>query len=78
MAPLHKLMEKHLKWVWSAECHNAFLKCKELLTCEEVQAHYDSAKPIKLACDASAYGLGQCSYIPWMMVKTLWHLLHAD
>ena len=58
MAPLYKLMEKDHKWVWSAECHNAFLKCKELLTCEAVLAHYDSAKPIKLACDASAYGLG--------------------
>ena len=51
-------MEKDHKWLWSAECQDAFLKCKELLTCEAVLAHYDSAKPIKLACDASAYGLG--------------------
>ena len=42
------------------ECRvpGCLLKCKELLTCEAVLAHYDSAKPIKLACDASAYGLG--------------------
>ena len=58
MTPLYKLMEKDHKWLWSAECQDAFLKCKELLTCEAVLAHYDSAKPIKLACDASAYGLG--------------------
>ena len=58
MAPLYKLMEKDHKWLWSAECHNTFMKCKELLTCKAVLAHYDSAKPIELACGASGYGLG--------------------
>ena len=56
MTPLYKLMEKDHKWLWSAECQDAFLKCKELLTCEAVLTHYDSAKHIKLACDDSAYG----------------------
>ena len=28
------------------------------MTCDAVLAHYDSTKPIKLACHASAYGLG--------------------
>ena len=58
MAPLYKLMEKNHKWSWTEECHNAYLKCKEMLTCDAVLAYYDSTKPIKLACDASAYGLG--------------------
>ena len=58
MAPLYKLMEKNHKWSWTEECHNAYLKWKEMLTCDAVLAHYDSTKPIKLACDASAYGLG--------------------
>ena len=58
MAPLYKLMEKDHKWLWSAEYHNTFMKCKELFTCKAVLAHYDSAKPIKLACGASGYGLG--------------------
>ena len=59
MAPLYKLMEKNHKWSWTdhEECHNAYLKCKEMLTCDAVLACYDSTKPIKLACDASAYGL---------------------
>ena len=57
MTPLYKLMEKDHKWLWSAECQDAFFKYKELLTCEAVLAHYDSVKPIKLACDASTYGL---------------------
>ena len=62
MAPLYKLMEKNHKWAWTEECHNAYLKCKEMLTCEAALAHYDSTKPMKLACDASAYGLGAGSF----------------
>jgi len=57
MAPLYKLMEKDHKWKWTDECNHAFLKCKDVLTCDAVLIHYDSTKPIKLACDAS-YGLG--------------------
>ena len=29
-----------------------------MLTSKAVFAHYDSTKPLKLVCDASAYGLG--------------------
>ena len=29
-----------------------------MLTCDTALAHYDRMKPRKLACDASAYGLG--------------------
>ena len=58
MAPLYKLLEKDDKWAWTEECDAAFKTCKSLLTSEAVLVHYDSQKPIKLACDASAYGLG--------------------
>ena len=60
MGPLYKLLEKNHKWSWTdaEECHHAYLKCKEMLTCDAVLAHYDSTKPMKLACDVSAYGLG--------------------
>ena len=51
-------MEKDHTWEWINECNNAFVKCKDMLTCEAVLVHYDSTKPIKLACDASSYGLG--------------------
>jgi len=58
MAPLYRLMEKDHKWSWTEECHNTLLKCKEMLTSKAVFAHYDSTKPLKLVCDASAYELG--------------------
>jgi len=58
VAPLYKLLEKDTKWVWIEECNNAFSTCKKLLTSEAVLVHYDTKKPVKLACDASSYGLG--------------------
>ena len=39
-------------------CEDAFRKVKELVTSEQVLTRYDPEKPIKLACDASAYGIG--------------------
>ena len=35
-----------------------FFKVKELVTSEQVLTHYDPEKPIKLAFDASTYGIG--------------------
>ena len=58
VAPLYKLLEKNNKWAWTKECDAAFKTCKDLLTSEAVLAHYDTQKPIKMACDASSYGLG--------------------
>ena len=58
VAPLYKLLEKDNKWAWTEECDTAFKTCKALLTSEAVLVHYDTQKPIKLACDASSYGLG--------------------
>ena len=46
------------KWVWTKECVEAFKAAKELLVTAPVLAHYDPSLPIKLARNASAYGLG--------------------
>ena len=54
VAPLYKLLEKDNKWAWTKECDATFKTCKDLLTSEAVLAHYDTQKPIKLACDASS------------------------
>lgn len=56
--PLNELLQVQRKWEWSAECQSAFQKAKELLTSSSVLAHYDPNLPIRLAADASAYGIG--------------------
>ncbi|CAB4004600.1 PREDICTED: uncharacterized protein K02A2.6-like, partial [Paramuricea clavata] len=58
LQPLNQLLEKERRWKWTLECEQAFLKAKELIASEEVLAHYDPQRPIKLECDASPYGLG--------------------
>jgi hypothetical protein len=56
--PLYQLLEKGKKWSWSSSCENAFQRCKTLLTSDLVLTHYDSSLPVRLACDASQYGIG--------------------
>ncbi|CAB4019266.1 Hypothetical predicted protein, partial [Paramuricea clavata] len=56
LQPLNQLLEKERRWKWTSECEQAFLKAKELISSEEVLAHYDPQRPIKLECDASPYG----------------------
>ena len=50
--PLNALLKTGSKWLWSAECSDAFKAAKRLL------AHYNPSLPIRLAGDASAYGIG--------------------
>ena len=56
--PLNKLLQKDCRWHWSSECARAFQAAKEGLTSSQVLLHYDPTLPIKVAADASAYGLG--------------------
>uniref|UniRef100_A0A8C5QHQ9 ribonuclease H n=1 Tax=Leptobrachium leishanense TaxID=445787 RepID=A0A8C5QHQ9_9ANUR len=56
--PLHKLLEKHSRWDWSAKCQHAFESSKRKLLASRMLVHYDRQKPLTLACDASPYGLG--------------------
>ena len=41
--PLNKLLHKNSQWQWGQDC---------------VLVHYDPNGPLRLACDASAYGIG--------------------
>ena len=54
----HRLLHKCQQWKWDQSCEDAFRKVKELVTSEQVPTHYDPEKPIKLAFDASTYGIG--------------------
>ena len=56
--PLNSLLKHSVKWKWSTECETAFQNLKQQLTSTAVLVHYEVQLPIKLACDASAYGIG--------------------
>ena len=56
--PLNNLLGKDVKWEWSRDCQNSFRLAKEKLTSSEVLAHYNPSLPIRMAGDASAYGIG--------------------
>ena len=58
--PLHQLLHKNSPWVWKAKHQKVFVTAKHLLCEGSMLVHYDVKKPIKLFCDASAYGLGAC------------------
>ena len=56
--PLNRLLFRNTPWKWSDECQEAFKTLKERLASSKVLVHYDPALPLKLDCDASAYGVG--------------------
>ena len=56
--PLNKLLHRNAKWVWSKEWSESFKLAKEKLVSTEVLARYDPALELRLAADASAYGVG--------------------
>ena len=58
LAPPNALLHKDSSWIWSQAGQSAFDACKKALMSSTVLAHYDVNLPIKVAADASAYGIG--------------------
>ena len=56
--PLNDLLREGASSSWQPGCQEAFESAKELLQSAKVLAHFDVNLPIKLACDASSYGIG--------------------
>ena len=56
--PLNKLLKKQQEWKWTRECDTAFNWAKQALTSAQVLVHYNPELPIRVAADASAYGIG--------------------
>ena len=56
--PLHQLLEQNSEWQWTEQCEQAFTEAKRIITSKQVLTHYDSALPVRLACDASPTGIG--------------------
>ena len=56
--PLTDLSKKHVIFVWSKECTDAFNALRHALSSAPVLALPDPAMPFALGCDASGFGLG--------------------
>ena len=56
--PLNELLRKESKWKWSRKCQSSFEQAKEALVSSKVLVHYNPSLPIRMAGDASAYGIG--------------------
>ena len=58
LAPLHQLLKKDVQWRWTGVEQRAYEKCKANLSSDALLIHYDAKRDLRLACDASSYGLG--------------------
>ncbi|XP_056144368.1 uncharacterized protein K02A2.6-like [Lampris incognitus] len=58
LQPLNSLLHKGKKWQGTTACEAAFRKVKELMVSQKVLTHYNPELPLRLACDASPYGVG--------------------
>ncbi|XP_034157776.2 LOW QUALITY PROTEIN: uncharacterized protein K02A2.6-like [Pangasianodon hypophthalmus] len=56
--PLNALLQAGKKWMWTKQCTEAFREAKRLVMSDTVLTHFDPHKPLKVACDASPYGIG--------------------
>ena len=56
--PLNTLLCKDHHWRWTERCERAFQQLKKTLVSSSFLTHYNPNLPLKLAGDASAYGVG--------------------
>ena len=56
--PLHSLLCKETPWKWTKQHSVAFIKITDALVSSKILAHYNPLLPLRLAGDASAYGIG--------------------
>ena len=54
---LNDLLRKNKRWEWTDECLKAVNTAKQLLTTSKLLTHYNPDLPVRLAADASHYGL---------------------
>ncbi|XP_033126304.1 uncharacterized protein K02A2.6-like [Anneissia japonica] len=56
--PLNALLRKQTPWCWDKGCEVAFQNSKKLILDNSLLVHYDVNRELRLACDASPYGVG--------------------
>lgn len=57
LEPLYRLKRKEVSWRWGEEQQKAFELSKKMIAGDNLLVHYDTDKPLVLACDASPYGI---------------------
>lgn len=62
MAPIYNLLQKNRKFDWNKGCAKAFEHAKEIISSDQVLAHFSRKLPIKLVCDGSQYGIGAAMF----------------
>lgn len=58
LEPLHNLLRKDVRFIWSDKCQEAFKKIKTWLCSEPVLKIFDPDAPIEIYTDASIVGIG--------------------
>ena len=58
LAPLNALLRNNAKRTWNQKCQQSFDRTKSTLVSSDVLVHYNPDLPIRIAGDASAYGVG--------------------
>ena len=56
--PLHRLMHKDVKFVWTSDCELAFTTLRDRLTAFPILAYPDFRKPFRVQTDASNWAVG--------------------
>jgi hypothetical protein len=57
LCPLYELLQNNRKWNWTPKFEESFVKVNELMW-EQVLCHYNPTILVRLATDASPYGIG--------------------
>ena len=56
--PLNGFLAKNIPWQWTKQYEEACLKLKRIFQSVPLLAQYDPKKAVRLAVDASSFGLG--------------------
>ena len=56
--PLNQLTQQNIKFIWSKNCEEAFLKIKQILASAKTLVHYSLDLPLILSVDTSPFGVG--------------------
>ena len=57
-APLHRLLQKGVKWEWTTNDSQIVSELNSKLSSNDTLVHFDVNKPLVLSCDACEYGVG--------------------